>query len=419
MTAFAYRGEALSCEEVPIAAIAREVGTPCYVYSHRMLVEGYRALDQAFAGLPHVICYAMKANANLAILRAFIDEGAGVDIVSGGELFRALRAGAEPGKIVFAGLGKTAGEIEAALRAGILLFNVESPQELAAIQAAAARLGTRAPVALRVNPDVDPKTHPYIATGLRQSKFGIPIQAAGELYRAMRSLRNLDPVGVHAHIGSQITHVGPFQEAAAKLASLVTTLRRDGFDIRYLDVGGGLGIRYQDEGPPAPAEYAATLRPWLGDLGCTVLLEPGRWLVGNAGVLVTAVLYTKANHDKHFVVVDGGMNDLIRPSLYNAYHAIVPVTRPADGAPESAWDVVGPICESGDFLAKERALPPCQPGDLLAVMSAGAYGFAMASNYNARPRAAEVMVKGGEFRVIRRRETYEDLIRGEIIPTWS
>lgn len=419
MTAFSYQGEALCCEEVPVAAIAGEVGTPCYIYSHRMLVEGYRALDQAFTGLPHVICYAMKANANLAILRTFIDEGSGVDIVSGGELFRALRAGADPHKIVFAGLGKTESEIEAALQAGILLFNVESPLELAAIQAVAAKLGKRAPVALRVNPDVDPKTHPYISTGLRQSKFGIPIQQAFAMYRGIRSLSNLDPVGVHAHIGSQITEVGPFQEAVSKLALLVTALRQDGFAIRYLDIGGGLGIRYHDEGPPAPTEYAQTLRPLLGDLGCTVLMEPGRWLVGNAGILLTQVLYTKANEDKKFLVVDGGMNDLIRPSLYNAYHAILPVVRPANGQPHTTLDVVGPICESGDFLAKERPLPPCQPGDLLVVMSAGAYGFAMASNYNARPRAAEVMVQGDKFAVVRRRETYEDLIRGEIIPTWS
>lgn len=419
MTAFRYQGESFCCEEVPVAAIAAEVGTPCYLYSHRMLVEGYRTLDQAFSGLPHVICYAMKANANLAILRTFVDEGGGVDIVSGGELFRALRAGADPHKMVFAGLGKTAGEIEAALQAGILLFNVESQQELAAIQAVAAKLGKQAPVALRVNPDVDPKTHPYISTGLRQSKFGIPIQEALAMYRGMRPLPNLDPVGVHAHIGSQITEVGPFRESVSKLVDLVTALRQDGFDIRYLDIGGGLGIRYHDEGPPPPAEYAQTLRPLLSDLGCTVLMEPGRWLVGNAGILVTQVLYTKANEDKKFLVVDGGMNDLIRPSLYNAYHAIVPVVRPANGQPQTRLDVVGPICESGDFLAKERLLPPCQPGDLLAVMSAGAYGFAMASNYNARPRAAEVMVKGDTFAVVRRRETYEDLIRGESIPTWS
>jgi diaminopimelate decarboxylase len=419
MTAFGYQAEAFYCEEVPIAAIASEVGTPCYIYSYRMLVEGYRTLDQAFTGLPHVICYAMKANANLAILRAFIDQGGGVDIVSGGELFRALRAGADPQKIVFAGLGKTQGEIEAALQAGILLFNVESLQELEAIQAVAGTLRKRAPVALRVNPDVDPKTHPYISTGLRQSKFGIPIQEAMAIYRRMRALPNLHPVGVHAHIGSQITEVAPFQESVAKLASLVTALRQDGFDMRYLDIGGGFGIRYNDEGPPAPAEYVQTLRPLLGDLGCTILMEPGRWLVGNAGILVTQVLYTKTNQDKKFLIVDGGMNDLIRPSLYNAYHAIVPVARPANGQPQTRLDVVGPICESGDFLAKERALPACQPGELLAVMSAGAYGFAMASNYNARPRAAEVMVRGNKFSVVRTRETYEDLIRGEIIPTWS
>jgi diaminopimelate decarboxylase len=418
MTAFGYHDDEFYCEDVPIAAIAREVGTPCYVYSHRTLLDGYRALDQAFAGLRHLICYAMKANGNLAILRVFLDAGGGLDIVSGGELYRALCAGAHPKRIVFAGLGKTQEEIEAAIEADILLFNVESSQELAAIQAVAARLGKRAPVALRVNPDVDPKTHPYIATGLRQSKFGIPIQEAFDLYRGMRALHNVEPVGVHAHIGSQITQTTPFYESLTKLAPLVKDLRHEGFDMRYLDIGGGLGIRYKDEEPPAPAEYADTVRPLLGELDCTILMEPGRVLVGNAGVLVTKVLYVKTNQAKKFFVVDGGMNDLIRPSLYNAYHAIVPALRPAHGQPATTLDVVGPICESGDFLAKERDLPPCQPGDFLVVLSAGAYGFAMASNYNARPRPPEVMVRGDDFSVIRARETYEDLIRGETIPTF-
>jgi diaminopimelate decarboxylase len=419
MTAFTYHGSALYCEEVPLAKIVQEVGTPCYIYSRRMLVDGYRALDQAFAGLPHLICYAMKANSNLAILRTFIDEGGGLDIVSGGELFLALRAGAPPQRIVFAGVGKSAAEIEAALQADILLFNVESPQELEALQAVAATHSQRARVAVRVNPDVDPKTHPYIATGLRQSKFGVPIREAMNLYRRMRALHNIDPVGVHAHIGSQITQVAPFQESLAKLVPLVKALRQDDFNIQYLDIGGGLGIRYKDEGPPAPSDYANTLRPLLNELGCQVLMEPGRLLVGNVGILVTRVLYAKTNEDKRFLVVDGGMNDLIRPSLYNAYHAIVPVVQRANGQPEITLDVVGPICESGDFLAKDRVLPVCQPGDLLAVLSAGAYGFAMASNYNARPRVPEVMVYGDQFAVVRARETFEDLIRGEIIPTWS
>lgn len=419
MTAFAYHSSELYCDEVPIAKIAQDVGTPCYIYSHRMLVDGFRALDQAFAGLPHLICYAMKANSNLAILRVFLDEGGGLDIVSGGELFRALHAGADPRRIVFAGVGKSAEEIAAALQADILLFNVESSQELEAMQAVAARLGKRARVAVRVNPDVDPKTHPYISTGLQQSKFGVPIQEALELYRSMRALPHIEPVGVHAHIGSQITQVSPFQESLSKLVPLVKALLQDGFNIHYLDIGGGLGIRYKDEGPPAPAEYANTLRPLLGELDCTVLLEPGRLLVGNAGIFVTKVLYVKTNQAKKFLVVDGGMNDLIRPSLYSAYHTIVPAVQHADGRPELTLDVVGPICESGDFLAKDRSLPACQPGDLLAVLSAGAYGFAMASNYNARPRVPEVMVQRGQFVVVRARETYEDLIRGEIIPTWS
>jgi diaminopimelate decarboxylase len=418
MTAFGYHGDEFYCEDVPITTIAREIGTPCYVYSHRTLLDGYRALDQAFAELPHLICYAMKANGNLAILRVFLDAGGGLDIVSGGELFRALCAGADAKRIVFAGLGKTQAEIEAGLQADILLFNVESSQELEAIQAVAARLGKRAPVALRVNPDVDPKTHPYIATGLRQSKFGIPIPEAFDLYRGMRALRNVEPVGVHAHIGSQITQITPFYESLSKVVPLVKDLRQEGFDIRYLDIGGGLGIRYKDEGPPAPAEYADAVRPLLREIACTVLMEPGRVLVGNAGILVTKMLYVKTNQAKKFFVVDGGMNDLIRPSLYNAYHAVVPVVRPANGQPATTLDVVGPICESGDFLAKERDLPPCQPGDFLAVLSAGAYGFAMASNYNARPRPPEVMVRGDNFYVIRARETYEDLIRGETIPTF-
>jgi diaminopimelate decarboxylase len=419
MTAFAYHGSEFYCEEVPLAKIAQDVGTPCYIYSRRMLVDGYGALDRAFSGLSHLICYAMKANSNLAILRVFIDAGGGLDIVSGGELFRALRAGAAPQRIVFAGVGKSAEEIEAALQADILLFNVESPQELDALQAVAAKLGKRARVAVRVNPDVDPKTHPYISTGLRQSKFGVPIQEAMDLYHSMRALGNIEPVGVHVHIGSQITQVAPFQESLAKLVPLVKGLRQDGFNIRYLDIGGGIGIRYKDEGPPAASEYADTLRPLLGELDCTVLMEPGRLLVGNAGVLVTRVLYAKANQDKRFLVVDGGMNDLIRPSLYDAYHAIVPVVQRSNGQPDVTLDVVGPVCESGDFLAKGRPMPACQPGDLLAVLSAGAYGFAMASNYNARPRVPEVMVHGDQFAVVRARETYEDLIRGEIIPTWS
>jgi len=418
MTGFAYRGQEFHCEDVPLTEIARQVGTPCYVYSHGALLEAYRALDQAFAGLPHLICYSMKANFNLAILRIFLNEGGGLDILTGGELYRAMRAGADPKKIVFAGVGKGLEEIEAALQADILLFNVESLQELQAIQGLAAKLGKRAPVALRVNPDVDPQTHPYIATGLRQSKFGVPIREARQVYRDMGSLRNIEAVGVHVHIGSQITQLTPFQESLAKLAPLVRDLRQDGLDIRYLDIGGGLGIRYKDEGPPAPAAYAHALRPLLEKLGCTVLMEPGRLLVGNAGTLVTQVRYVKSNVDKQFLVVDGAMNDLIRPSLYNAYHAIVPVVQRANGQPEETFDVVGPICESGDFLAKERRLPPCAPGDLLAVLSAGAYGFAMASNYNSRPRVPEVLVKGDEFFIIRVRETYEDLIRGEMIPTF-
>jgi diaminopimelate decarboxylase len=343
-----------------------------------MLVEGYRALDWAFAGLPHLICYAMKANANLAILRVFLDEGVGwissQGVVSCPARGAMRNASCSPG-------WARAPKIEAALG---LTSCYSTWNRKARGHPCGGRRTTHARVAVRVNPDVDPKTHPYISTGLRQSKFRCRFRAL-ELCRGMRALHHLDPVGVHAHIGSQITQVAPFHESLAKLVPLVNALRQDGFNIQYLDIGGGIGIRYKDEGPPAPAEYANTLRPLLGTLACTVLMEPGRFLVGNAGSLVTRVLYEKANEDKKFLVVDGGMNDLLRPSLYNAYHTIVPVVQRANGHPKVTLDVVGPICESGDFLAKDRSLPACQPGDLLAVLSAGAYGFAMASNYNARP----------------------------------
>jgi diaminopimelate decarboxylase len=415
MPHFTYRGDDLYCEELPVRRIADEVGTPAYVYSHAALTHQFRLYDEAFAGVPRLICYAMKANANLAILRLFAKLGGGVDVVSGGELFRALRAGVPPDKIVFAGIGKARDEMAEALRAGILMFNVESSQELRALNEVAGALGTRARVALRINPDVDPKTHPYIATGLKQSKFGIDIALARTEYEAARRLAHLEVVGVHQHIGSQITELAPFVDALAKTAQLVRELRAQGLGIRYLDIGGGLGIRYADEEPPLPRAFAAALLEIIRDLGCAVVMEPGRFLVGNAGILVTRVLYVKRTPTKTFIVVDAGMNDLIRPSLYGAFHAIQAVRR-APGAPEVTADVVGPICESGDFLAKDRPLPRVAPGDLLAVMSAGAYGYSMASNYNARPRAAEVLAEGEKAFVVRRRESYEDLVRGEEIP---
>jgi len=412
---FQYRDDVLHCEEMPIPTIAREVGTPFYCYSHATLTRHFRVFDEAFGPIPHLICFALKANSNLSILKLFGGMGGGADVVSGGELFRALRAGIPPDRIVYAGVGKSREEIAYALKSDILMFNVESSQELQLISDVATNMGVEARVALRINPDVDPKTHPYISTGLKKSKFGIDISQAVEAYELARELPRIRVVGIHQHIGSQITEVGPFVDALAKIAELTRELRALELDIRYLDVGGGLGITYKDEDPPALRVFAEALIGVVKDLECTIVLEPGRVIVGNAGILVTRVLYTKQSQGKDFVVVDAGMNDLIRPSLYGSYHAIIPVHR-VEGTRSLTADVVGPICESGDFLAKDRELPAVQPGDLLAVMSAGAYGFTMASNYNARPRLAEVLGKGDRYLVIRRRESYEDLIRGEEIP---
>ena len=409
---FHYRGDDLCCEDVPVSRIASEVGTPTYIYSHATLTRHFRVFDQAFAAVPHLVCFALKANANLAVLKLFSDLGSGLDVVSGGELFRGLKAGVPPERIVYAGVGKSRDEIAYALKADILMFNVESGQELRLIQEVASGMGAKARVALRVNPDVDPKTHPYIATGLKKSKFGIDIGQALEEYETAKTLSSLEVVGIHYHIGSQITEVGPFVDALEKTAALVRTLRERGTAIRYLDVGGGLGITYKDEEPPLPGEFAEALISVIRDLDVMVVLEPGRVLVGNAGILVTRVLYTKQTPAKNFLVVDAGMNDLARPSLYGSYHAIQPV-RQSPGRPEVIADVVGPICESGDFLAKNRGLPCVEPGELLAVMSAGAYGHTMSSNYNARPRAPEVMVRGDRFYVVRERETFDDLVRGE------
>ncbi|MEB2285432.1 MAG: diaminopimelate decarboxylase [Polyangiaceae bacterium UTPRO1] len=413
---FDYRADELHCEDVPLTRIAAEVGTPAYVYSLAALRSAYRAYDRALAAVPHIVCYAIKANDTLAVIRAFAREGSGFDIVSGGELARALRAGADPKRIVFAGVGKQAAEMEAALRAGILMFNVESPAELEALAALAERLGTRAPIAIRVNPDVDPKTHPYISTGMKKSKFGVAIDAALELYARAAALPGLEVVGVDCHIGSQLTSIAPFLDAWARIRALVGDLRARGHRIRYVDLGGGLGITYRDETPPTYAAYGDAIADAVRGLDVTVLVEPGRSLVGNAGVLLAKVVYNKAGAAKRFVIVDAAMNDLIRPSLYEAYHDIRPVKRATkDGV--HPVDVVGPICESGDFLAQDRPLPPVAAGDLLAVMSAGAYGFVMASNYNARPRPASVLVDGARFDVVRARETIADLMRGETVPT--
>ena len=415
---FEYRQGELYCEQVSVSQIAKQVGTPCYIYSHATLTRHIEAYDSAFKNIPHLIAFAMKANSNLAILRLMAKEGTGVDIVSGGELFRALKAGVPASKIVFAGVGKNADEIRDALRAGILMFNVESSAEMHAINDVAASVGKIAPVALRINPDIDPKTHPYISTGLKKSKFGIAADRALEEFRVASTLQHIHVVGVHAHIGSQLTDVTPFVESLKKVLTLVNTLKGRGIEIRYLNIGGGLGITYSDEKPPLPHELADAISPLVQGLNLTLVMEPGRVIVGNAGILVTKALYDKIGESKRFVIVDAAMNDLIRPSLYSAYHDIRPVSEALLHRPKHLVDVVGPVCESGDFLAKDRSLPEVKPGDLLAVMSAGAYGFVMASNYNSRPRVPEVLVRDSEVHVIRERESYDDLVRGERIPAF-
>jgi diaminopimelate decarboxylase len=417
MNDFSYKNGELHCEGVPVEAIARRIGTPFYVYSSTTLVNHVRAFDRAFADLSHIVCFAVKANPSHALLRLMGREGAGADIVSGGELFRALRAGIEPGKIVYAGVGKRRDEIEYALKMDILMFNVESGDELRVIDRAAGEMKTKARVALRINPDIDPKTHPYISTGLKKNKFGIAIDQALEHYRMASTLSHVDIAGIHQHIGSQITELQPFVDALRKTTGFIKELRAAGIEIRYLNIGGGLGITYRDETPPLPQDLAKSIGPIVRESGCTIVMEPGRAIVGNAGILVTSVLYHKESDGKRFLIVDAGMNDLIRPSLYNAYHDIRPVAEPTGGQ-ASVMDVVGPICESGDFLAKDRNLPEFSQGALLAVMGAGAYGFSMASNYNSRPRVPEVLVRGKEYFVIRERETYNDLVKGEKLPRW-
>ncbi|NTU60438.1 MAG: diaminopimelate decarboxylase [Deltaproteobacteria bacterium] len=411
---FHYIDDELHCEEVPLAAIGAAVGTPFYCYSHRTLVSHYEAFDGAFSSVDHLVCFSVKVNSNLSVLKTLFSRGAGADIVSGGELFRALRAGADPRKIVYSGVGKREDEIRYALQAGILMFNAESAQEILAINRVAAELGETASVSIRVNPDVDPMTHPYISTGLKKNKFGIAIERALVEYREAAKLPNVRLVGVDCHIGSQITQLSPFVDALAKLKGLVAALRAEGIEIRYLDIGGGLGIPYSSEMPPHPTEYGEAVVDTLGDLGCTIITEPGRVIAGNSGVLVARVLYTKEGEEKRFVIGDAAMNDLVRPSLYGSFHEIRPLRRAPDTIDA---DIVGPICESADFLAKDRKIADLRPGDLFAVMSAGAYGFIMGSNYNSRTRVAEVMVKGARWWVVRKRETYEDLVRGEEIPS--
>ncbi|MBN2720962.1 MAG: diaminopimelate decarboxylase [Proteobacteria bacterium] len=411
MNFFHFRGGELYCEDVPVRTIADKVGTPFYLYSASTIKRHVRVFAEAFSGIDHLVCYSVKANSNLAVLRLMAGMGTGADIVSGGELHRAMKAGIDPSRIVFSGVGKTAREMELALEAGILMFNVESGEELQTLARVACSLGKTAPVAMRVNPDVDPKTHPYISTGLKKNKFGIPVTEALALYRQAAELDGIRVAGIDCHIGSQLTTSDPFGEAVMRLMDLIEKIEGEGIPIRYLDIGGGLGIIYDKESPPLPADYAETVLKALGNGNRTLILEPGRVIVGNSGILVTKVLYRKKGATKNFVIVDAAMNDLIRPSLYEAYQKIVPV-RESDETREIT-DVVGPICESGDFLGRDLRLAIPEKGELLAVMSAGAYGFSMSSQYNSRPRAAEVMVMDSRFEIVRERETYEDLIRGE------
>ncbi|RLC09217.1 MAG: diaminopimelate decarboxylase [Deltaproteobacteria bacterium] len=411
---FHYHNNCMYCEDVPVPEIAQKTGTPFYLYSHATLRHHFLVFQKAFEGIPHLICFSVKANSNLAVLRLFGNLGGGLDIVSGGELFRGLKAGIPPEKIVFSGVGKRRDEIVYALKSGILMFNVESHQELELIDRCAARLNKKAPISLRVNPDVDPGTHPYISTGLKTNKFGLSEAEAIEAYRWAGGRPHLNVIGISCHIGSQLTEVDPFLDALRHVKDLIAVLNASGISVTYLDLGGGLGITYDQESPPLPSEYGKAILETLGDSAFTLILEPGRVIVGNAGILVTRVLYTKKSEGKDFVIVDSAMNDLVRPSLYGAYHAIEPVIKDPSGTIRA--DIVGPICESGDFLARDRKIPEVQPGDLLAIMSAGAYGFTMSSNYNSRPRIPEVMVKGNQFYIIRRRESHQDLIAGESIP---
>lgn len=414
MNHFNYKNGDLYCEDVSVARIAAEIGTPFYLYSRATLGHHFKSFDGPFAAIPHICCFAVKSCSNIAVLRLFASLGGGADIVSGGELFRALAAGVDPGKIVYSGVGKSREEMAYALRENILQFNVESEEELDALQEVAVKAGATARVSFRVNPDVDPKTHAYISTGLAKNKFGIPIETAGQVYAKAAKMANIEILGVSCHIGSQLTMVSPFIESLHKLKIFIGKLRQQGINISHLDLGGGLGIRYDEENPPHPDDYAAAIIKEIGDLNCKLILEPGRVIVGNAGILVTRVHYTKQSPTKKFVIVDAGMNDLARPSLYGAYHAIKPVKDSGRGT--EVVDVVGPICETGDFLAREQEVVVSKQNDLLAVMSSGAYGFSMSSNYNSRPRVAEIMVSADKFQVIRARETYQSLIERESIP---
>ena len=411
MDHFDYQADQLFAEDVALSDISQQVGSPTYVYSRATIERHWRAFDDAFAGLPHCVCYAVKANSNIAVLNVLARLGSGFDIVSGGELARVLAAGGSADKVVFSGVGKTKAEISEALQKKIRCFNVESLPELGRINEVATELGMMAPISIRVNPDVDAQTHPYISTGLKENKFGIAIEEAEDVYQQAQQMSNIEITGVDCHIGSQLTSVEPFVDALKRVLALIDHLATLGINLHHLDVGGGLGITYKDETPPTPAEYAAALTGLLEGRQIEVLMEPGRAIVGNAGVLLTKVEYLKPTEDRHFAIVDAAMNDLLRPALYQSWQDIVPVQRDRT-EPVEQYDIVGPVCETGDFLGKDRALS-IQEGDLLAIKSAGAYGFTMSSNYNSRPRAAEVMVDGDVMHCIRERENITSLYAGE------
>ncbi len=420
MDHFLYRDGALFAEDVPISEIAAAVGTPFYVYSTATLQRHFKLFDDALEGTDHLVCYAMKAASNQAILKTLAQAGAGMDVVSGGEYLRAKAAGVPGDKIVFSGVGKTADEIRTALTGGIRQFNVESEPEMQVINAVAQELGKVAPITVRVNPDVDAKTHAKIATGKSENKFGIPISRASEVYALAASLPGLEVIGIDVHIGSQLTDLEPFELAYKKVAELTERLRAEGHNIRRLDLGGGLGIPYarSNDAPPLPVEYGAMVKKTLGHLGCEIEIEPGRLIAGNAGLMVSKVIYVKSGEDRDFLILDGAMNDLIRPAMYEAYHDIVAVEEPAAGVEQRPYDIVGPVCESGDTFAKRRNMPPLKSGDLIAFRSAGAYGAVMSSEYNTRPLIPEVLVNGDQFAVIRERPSFDEIINRDTIPEW-
>lgn len=420
MDHFLYRDGALYAEDVPVSEIAASVGTPFYVYSTATLERHFKLFDEALEGMDHLVCYAMKAASNQAILKTLAALGAGMDVVSAGEYARAKAAGVPGDRIVFSGVGKTRDEVRMALSGGIRQFNVESEPEMQVISEIATELGVEAPITIRVNPDVDAKTHAKIATGKSENKFGIPISRAREVYALAASLPGLKVIGIDCHIGSQLTDLAPFEAAYNKVAELTEQLRADGHEITRLDLGGGLGIPYarSNEAPPLPSDYGALIQKCVGHLGCEIEIEPGRLIAGNAGLMVSEVIYVKSGEDREFLIIDGAMNDLVRPAMYEAHHDIVPVIEPEAGTLPTAYDVVGPVCESGDTFAKGRQMPPLKEGDLIAFRSAGAYGAVMSSEYNTRPMIPEVLVNGDQFAVIRARPTFEEMINRDIIPEW-